>query len=205
MQAVIQAVDFAVPEKRITNDELSATLDTSDEWIRSHTGIGSRHVAGPSIFTSDLAFEACQKVLKQAGVPASEVDLILVATVTGDYIGFPSVSCIVQDKLGASSAAAMDILARLHGLHLRPGDCPQLRRCRGAQRRCWWSGRRSSAGSPTGRIAIRACSLAMAQAPPWLPLRTADGNRGIISSILRADGSGALQLIRPAGGYPVAV
>ena len=199
MQAVIQAVDFAVPEKRITNDELSATLDTSDEWIRSHTGIGSRHVAGPSIFTSDLAFEACQKVLKQAGVPASEVDLILVATVTGDYIGFPSVSCIVQDKLGASSAAAMDIVAGctgfIYGLETArsfvvAGSAKKVLVV-GVEiltRIADWKDRNTCVlfGDGAGAALVTA--------------ENGDGNRGIISSILRADGSGALQLIRPAGG-----
>ncbi len=199
MQAVIQAVDFAVPEKRITNDELSATLDTSDEWIRSHTGIGSRHVAGPSIVTSDLAFEACQKVLKQAGVPASEVDLVLVATVTGDYIGFPSVSCIVQDKLGASSAAAMDIGAGctgfIYGLETArsfvvAGSAKKVLVV-GVEilsRIADWKDRNTCVlfGDGAGAALVTA--------------ENGDGNRGIISSILRADGSGALQLIRPAGG-----
>ena len=104
MQAIISAVDFAVPSRRMSNEEFSTFLDTSDEWIRSHTGIGNRHVAEPSVATSDLAVEACQKVLAKSGVPAEEVDLVLVATATGDFLGFPSVACIVQDKIGAKKS-----------------------------------------------------------------------------------------------------
>ena len=70
MRAVIQAVDFAVPPRRMSNDEFSTFLETSDEWIRSHTGIGNRHIADPAVATSDLALEACRKVLTRAGVGA---------------------------------------------------------------------------------------------------------------------------------------
>ena len=115
MQAVIEAVDFAVPEKRMANTDFPASLETSDEWIRSHTGIGSRHVADPDVATSDLAAQASKKVLKRAGVRAEDIDLILVATATPDFIGFPSVACIVQDKIGAKNAAAMDIVAGCTG------------------------------------------------------------------------------------------
>ncbi|HEY9593465.1 MAG TPA: 3-oxoacyl-ACP synthase, partial [Spirochaetia bacterium] len=79
----------------MANDEFTAFLETSDEWIRSHTGIGYRHVAEPSLATSDLAYEACRKALEKGGVSPQDVDLFLVATVTGDFIGFPSVSCII--------------------------------------------------------------------------------------------------------------
>src|SRR5512147_1368153 len=102
MQAVIRSVDCAVPSKRMVNDEFAAFLDTSDEWIYSHTGIKSRHVSEPSQATSDLAVEACQKVLKRASVGPEDIDLVLVATATPDFIGFPSVACIVQDRIGAT-------------------------------------------------------------------------------------------------------
>jgi 3-oxoacyl-[acyl-carrier-protein] synthase III len=97
------------------NEEFSAMLDTSDEWIRSHTGIGSRHIADPSVATSDLAYEASRKLLERSKTPAEEIDLILVATATSDFLGFPSVACIVQDKLGAKNAAAMDVVAGCTG------------------------------------------------------------------------------------------
>ena len=92
-----------------------ASLDTSDEWIRSHTGIGYRHIADPSVASSDLAYEACRKVLEKTAIAAEEIDLVLVATATPDFIGFPSVSCIVQDRLGAKNAGAMDLAAGCTG------------------------------------------------------------------------------------------
>ena len=199
MRAIIQSVDFAVPERRITNDELAKTLDTSDEWIRSHTGIGARHVAEPSVAASDLALTACQKVLKKTGVAAEEIDLVLVATVSGDYIGFPSVSCIVQDKLGASRAAAMDIAAGctgfIYGLE---------------------TARNFIAAGSAKKVLVIGVDL-LSRITDWkdrdtcvlfgdgagaalLSAENGDGNRGIISSVLRADGSGAQLLDRPAGG-----
>jgi 3-oxoacyl-[acyl-carrier-protein] synthase-3 len=199
MRAVIQAVDFAVPERRITNDELSTTLDTSDEWIRSHTGIGSRHVAGPSIATSDLAVTAGRKALEKAGVAASDIDLVLVATISGDYIGFPSVSSIVQDKLGAVNAAAMDIQAGctgfIYGLETArtfvvSGSAKKILVI-GAEilsRIIDWKDRNTCVlfGDGAGAAVVAA--------------EDGDGNRGILSSVLRSDGSGARLLERPAGG-----
>lgn len=199
MRAVIQAVDFAVPERRITNDELAATLDTSDEWIRSHTGIGSRHIVGPSVAASDLAFEACRKVLKKAGTSATAIDLILVATVSGDFIGFPSVSCIIQDRLGAGSAAAMDIAAGctgfIYGLETArsfvvSGSAKKILVV-GVEilsRIVDWKDRNTAVlfGDGAGAALVTA--------------ENGDGNRGILSSVLRSDGSGAQLLDRPAGG-----
>ncbi len=199
MRAVIQAVDFAVPERRITNDELATTLDTSDEWIRSHTGIGSRHIAEPSLVTSDLAFEACQKVLKRAGVAAAEIDLVLVATISGDFLGFPSVSCIVQDRLGAVSAAAMDIGAGctgfIYGLEtarsfILAGSAKKVLvvGVEMLSRIIDWKDRNTCVlfGDGAGAALVTA--------------ENGDGNRGILSSVLRSDGSGAQLLDRPAGG-----
>ena len=137
MQAVIRAVDFAVPSRRMSNEEFSAFVETSDEWIRSHTGIGYRHIAEPSVATSDLAVEACTKVLQKAGLAAEEVDLIIIATATGDFLGFPSVSCIVQDKIGAKKAAAMDLVAGCTGFIYCAGDGAELHPGRrGAERPC---------------------------------------------------------------------
>ncbi len=158
---VIRAVDSSVPSRRMANQEFSAFLDTSDEWIRSHTGIGYRHIAEPSIATSDLAVGACQKVLRKAGLAPEEVDLVLVATATGDFIGFPSVACIVQDKIGAKKAAPWTSgrAARASFMRWRrPAASFLLVR----HETCWSSARKSSAGSSTGMTATPACFLAMA-------------------------------------------
>ncbi|MXO81301.1 3-oxoacyl-ACP synthase, partial [Paenibacillus sp. OT2-17] len=99
-----------VPEKILTNKDLEAIVETSDEWIVSRTGIQERHIAAPEQATSDLAYEAAIKALESAGMTAQDLDLIIVATVTPD-MAFPSTACILQDKLGAKGAAAFDLSA----------------------------------------------------------------------------------------------
>lgn len=102
------------PENVVTNKDLEKIVDTTDEWIRSRTGIEERRIAKDDEDTSDMAFEAAQIALKNADVSAAELDLILVATVTPDT-PFPSVACMIQDRLGASKAAAMDVGAACAG------------------------------------------------------------------------------------------
>lgn len=115
IHAVIKGIGSYVPSKRVSNDDLARLVDTSDEWIYSHTGIKNRHIAAENEATSDLAVQAAQIALEKAGCPASEVDLILLATATPDYLGFPSTACIVQDRIGAENAGAMDIVAACTG------------------------------------------------------------------------------------------
>ena len=103
-----------LPPRVMTNDEFAARLDTSDEWIRSRTGIVRRHIADPSQASSDLALEASRRALDAAGVKADEIDLILVATSTPDYI-FPSTACLLQAKLGVKGCAAFDVQAVCSG------------------------------------------------------------------------------------------
>ncbi|MGM1019960.1 MAG: beta-ketoacyl-ACP synthase III [Bacillota bacterium] len=103
-----------VPEKILTNKDLEAIVETSDEWIVSRTGIQERHIAAPEQATSDLAYEAAIKALASAGMAAQDLDLIIVATVTPD-MAFPSTACILQDKLGAKGAAAFDLSAACSG------------------------------------------------------------------------------------------
>ena len=103
-----------LPEKVLTNQDLERFVDTSDEWIRTRTGIRSRHVAAEGQLASDLALPAAQRALAAAGVQASEIDLIIVATTTPDMI-FPSTACILQAKLGVAGCPAFDIQAVCSG------------------------------------------------------------------------------------------
>jgi len=103
-----------LPTDVLTNKDLEKIVDTNDEWIRTRTGIEERRIAGDDIDTSDMAFFAAQNALEEANVQAEDIDLILVATVTPDT-PFPSVACMIQDRLGASKAAAMDISAACSG------------------------------------------------------------------------------------------
>ena len=111
MFARIAGVGSFLPGSPVSNDELARRgVNTSDEWIVTRTGIRTRHLADPGGTSSDLAFEASQRALEAAGMVASDLDLIIVATSTPDYI-FPSTACLLQGKLGNVGAMALDVQA----------------------------------------------------------------------------------------------
>jgi len=114
MQVGVLGTGHYVPSKVVTNRDLEKIVDTTDEWIRTRTGIEERRFAGDDVKTSDMAFHAAEQALEDSGLHAEEIELILVATVTPDT-GFPSVACIIQDRLGATNAAAMDVGAACAG------------------------------------------------------------------------------------------
>jgi len=115
MQAVgIIGTGKYVPERILTNQELERMVDTNDEWIVTRTGIRERRIAAAEEATSDLAFHASERALAAAGIAAEDLDLIVVATITPDS-AFPSTACLLQDKLGASKAAAFDLSAACSG------------------------------------------------------------------------------------------
>ncbi|AXI08778.1 3-oxoacyl-ACP synthase [Oceanobacillus zhaokaii] len=114
MGAGILGTGHYLPTRVLTNQDLEKIVDTNDEWIRTRTGIEERRLAEDDIDTSDMSYHAALGALEEAGVSAEEIDLILVATVTPDT-PFPSVACMIQDKLGATNAAAMDIGAACAG------------------------------------------------------------------------------------------
>ena len=103
-----------LPPKVMTNADFAARLDTNDAWIRERTGIERRHIAEKSQASSDLALEASRRALDTAGVNAHDIDLIVVATSTPDYI-FPSTACLLQAKLGIKGSAAFDVQAVCSG------------------------------------------------------------------------------------------
>lgn len=102
-----------VPKQVLTNDELSKWVDTSDEWIAKRTGISKRHISSGEN-ASDMAIQVAQQLLKKTGLLADNIDLIIVSTITPDFL-CPSVACIVQDAIGATTAAAFDINAACTG------------------------------------------------------------------------------------------
>ncbi len=120
-----------LPEKILTNHDLERMVDTSDEWIRSRTGITQRHIAADNEMASDLALNASRKAMEAAGIEPGEIDLIIVATTTPDMV-FPSTACILQDKLGARDCPAFDVQAVCSGfiyalatadMFIRAGRC----------------------------------------------------------------------------------
>ena len=110
----ITGVGSYVPEKVLTNAALEKLVDTSDEWITTRTGIKERRMAAKDEFTSDMAAKAAQRAMKMAGITASQIDLIIVATITPD-MPFPATACFVQQKIGAKHAAAFDLEAACSG------------------------------------------------------------------------------------------
>jgi 3-oxoacyl-[acyl-carrier-protein] synthase-3 len=210
MAIEIIATGRAIPAKRLTNDDLARQLDTTDEWIRSHTGIGARHVAEPGVAASDLALEASRNALAQAaektGLSGEDLiqslDLIVLGSTTPDYYGVPPTACIVQDKLGARETAALDVSAActgfIYGMELAAGFLsldPSRRRALviGAEllsRIADWNDRGTAVlfGDGAGAVLIERTEPSGAE------------RRGLLRSLLRADGSGAESLIIRQGG-----
>ncbi len=113
-RAYITHMGSYLPNRILTNADLEKIVDTSDEWIVSRTGMRERRIAHEGEFTSDMGYQAAKKCLENAQIDPNEVDLIIVATITPDYL-FPSTACMIQELLGASRAAAFDIQAACSG------------------------------------------------------------------------------------------
>lgn len=111
----LTALACHVPERVVTNAELAKTVDTSDEWIVSHTGIRERRLAAPGVSASDLAVKAATRTLEQRGLAPRDVDLVIVATSSPDYSPFPASACMVQERLGCENAGAFDLQAGCTG------------------------------------------------------------------------------------------
>jgi 3-oxoacyl-[acyl-carrier-protein] synthase-3 len=114
IRAVVKGSGSALPRRAVSNDELAKEVDTSDEWIRERTGISNRYIAGEGETTATLATEAARNALVAAGVDASEIDLIILATCTPDQT-FPATATIVQDALGCNGCTAFDVGAVCSG------------------------------------------------------------------------------------------
>lgn len=114
MYSRITGTGSYLPDKILTNQDLELMVDTSDEWIRTRTGITQRHIAAKDQVASDLALYASQNAMKSAGVTSKDIDLIIVATTTPDMV-FPSTACILQNKLGVENCPAFDVQAVCSG------------------------------------------------------------------------------------------
>ena len=151
--AEIKGIGAYVPERILDNEELAKTLDTSDEWIRSHTGIRSRHIAAVDEAASDLGLKAARIALQRAEVDAKELDCIITATASGTFPVFPATACVIQNELAARNAAAFDLLAGctgfVYGLSVA-GDMIKG----GGYRHILVIGPRPFPGLPIGKIGI---------------------------------------------------
>jgi len=196
-RAKITAAAYYVPEKVVTNHDLAKVLDTSDEWIRTRTGIRERHFAARGEATSDLAAAATKKLLKQRGIEAKEIDCIIVATVTPDML-FPSTTCVLQEKIGASNAWGFDLSSACSGFLYALATGSQFVHS-GAYSKVLVIGAdlMTSILDPRDRNTY---ILFGDGAGGVLLEPTRPGERGIIDFLLRCDGSGGKYLHMPAGG-----
>jgi 3-oxoacyl-[acyl-carrier-protein] synthase-3 len=184
-----------VPERVVTNDELSTMMDTSDEWIVERTGIRERRIAAPEEALSDLCLPAARQALEDAGLTGAEIDLLIVATVTPD-MAFPSTGAILADRLDAPNAAAYDLSAGCTGFMYAVAQAYGMLAGGLAQKALVvggdvlskvmdWTDRSTSVlfGDGAGAVVLE---------------RVAEG--GFLGFELGADGSGGPQLYLPGGG-----
>jgi len=183
-----------LPEKVLTNDDLAQQVDTSDEWIRSRTGIAQRHIAADDETTGSLGLIAAQRALQAAGIEADQLDLIIVGTVTPDLI-FPSTACLIQEALGAIGIPAFDVNAACSGFVYALGVADKFIRTGAAQKALVigaetltrivdWNDRSTCVlfGDGAGAVVLQA-----------------DTETGILSTHLHADGSKKELLRTPRG------
>jgi len=195
--AKITATGYHVPEKVITNADLEQIFDTSDEWIRARTGIRERHHVAKGEATSDLAAAAACKLLKQRGIAATEIDCIIVATVTPDML-FPSTACVLQEKLGASNAWGFDLSGACAGFIFAVATGSQFVHS-GAYRKVLVVG--ADVMSSIISLKDRNTYVLFGDAAGAVLLEpTAPGEEGIMDFLLQTDGSGGQYLCMPAGG-----
>lgn len=200
IESVISGVGSYLPDNVVTNDDLAKKVDTSDEWIRSRSGIGQRHFASDDQGTSDLAVNAAWKALDQAGLKPRDIDLIIVATVTPDKT-FPSTAVYVQQKLGVPPGIAFDVSAACAGFlyamniandFIRTGQVKHALIIGAEKLSCFldWEDRATCVlfGDGAGAVVLSG------EEPP-----TAAPPRGILATYLSADGRLAEHLYADGG------
>ena len=187
---------MAVPERVLTNIELTSMVETSDEWIRQRTGIVERHIAGEGETTSTLSVQAARAALEVADLDPARLDLIIVATVTPDH-AFPSTACLVQDALGAADAAAFDLSAGCSGFVYGVGVAADMITS-GNYRHALVIGA-ETLSRITDWTDRNTCVL-FGDGAGAVVLQSSEAPGGVLSSVLGADGSGGEVLILPAGG-----
>ncbi len=198
--AVITGTGFDVPERILTNEDLEKILDTSDEWITERTGMKQRRIARTDEAASHFAWRASQRALTDAKVKPEEIDLIIVATVTGD-MPFPSTACILQHKLGATNAAAMDLSAGCSGFIYGLATARQFI-ATGMYKTILVVGVEVLSKITDWTDRSTAVLLADGAGAAILKAETTP-DKGILATYLAADGSHGNDLYMPAGGSAI--
>ena len=188
-----------VPEKRVTNDDLSRLVDTSDEWIRDRSGISERRIVSDGQANSDLSVKAIENALRGNEVHPEELDLIIVATVTPDMM-FPSTACIVQEKIGAKNAWSFDLSGACSGFLYAMATGAQFVQT-GIYKKVLVVG--TDVMSSILNFEDRTtCVLFGDGAGAILLEPTQEENIGILDFMLHSDGAGGKFLYMPAGRQP---
>jgi len=195
-RARITALGRCIPERVLTNADLEKIVDTSDEWIRTRTGIEQRHIVEKGTPTSTLAAAAAQDALRKRGIPASEVDLIIVATVTPDMM-FPATACIVQHKIEATHAWGFDVSAACSGFLYALATGAQFIES-GAHKKVLVIG--SDVMSSIMDYTDRSTCVLFGDAGGAVLLEPSQDDTGILDFHNEVDGSGGCYLHMPAGG-----
>jgi len=194
--AKITGVAGYVPPRVVTNFDLEKITDTTDEWIRTRTGIIQRHYADPGVASSHLGTEAARKLLAVKGVPAEEIEMIVLATVTPDML-FPSTACLIQDRLGASKAWGFDLSAACSGFVYALTVGAQFVGA-GLHKKVLVIG--SDVMTSILDFKDRATCVLFGDGAGAVLVEPASDSEGVIDFLNDVDGSGGCNLYMPAGG-----
>jgi 3-oxoacyl-[acyl-carrier-protein] synthase-3 len=187
---------MAVPEKVLTNDDLSKMVETNDEWIRSRTGIAERHIAAENESSSSLGVKAALKALTVANLKPTDLDLIICSTSSPEHI-FPATACLIQDQIGASQAGAFDLLAACSGFIYALNMAAQSIRS-GSIKNALVLGAETL--SRFTNYKDRNTCILFGDGAGAFVLQASDQPGGVLSAVMRSDGSGGDLLAIPAGG-----
>lgn len=196
VRAKITALGTYVPPRVMTNADFEKIVETSSEWIVSRTGIRERHIVDKGVATSDLATEAAKCALAQRGIDATEIEAIVVATVTPDML-FPSTACLVQNKLGAKGSWGFDLSAACSAFVYALQTGAQFV-ATGAHKKVLVIG--ADVMSSILDYTDRATCILFGDGAGAVILEPAEDGVGIIDFVHEVDGSGACSLYMPAGG-----
>jgi len=194
--AKISALGCYVPPGVLTNQDLEKLVDTTDQWILERTGISERHIAAPEVATSDMAVEAARCVLLHRGIAATEIEAIIVCTVTPDMM-FPSTACLVQDRIGAKGAWGFDLVAACSGFLYGLTTAAHLVMA-GAHKKVLVIG--ADTMSRIIDYTDRNTCVLFGDAAGAMLIEPAGPGQGLIGFLNEVDGSGGDFLKMPAGG-----
>ncbi len=195
-RAAVLGLGVYVPTRILTNDDLTKLVDTTDEWIVQRTGIRTRHIAGPDQAASDLGIPASLSALREAGVAAADLDLIIGATSAPDMI-FPAMACLIQDRIGARRAGAFDLLAACSSFVYGVISAAQMIEA-GVARYVLVVG--SEVLTKLVDWNDRTTCVLIGDGAGAAVLGPSRGGAGILSSVVGADGAAGDLLKLPAGG-----